>query len=62
LRFVVEDVYSTGARFLQHLQTQAANVDTYKSESDATSEQIAAIKDDANYGVPSDPFIVTVIP
>lgn len=43
----LEDVYATESRFLQHLQIQAANIDTYKNEVAASGPQIDAIKNDA---------------
>src|SRR6266542_3226573 len=43
----LDDVYATEARFLQHLQIQALNIDAYKSELQASGPQIDATKDDA---------------
>lgn len=43
----LETVYQSEGRFLEHLQIQAGNIDQYAAEVGATSDDIHAIKNDA---------------
>jgi len=44
---MLEKVYQSEARFLQHLQTQAANIEQYRNEVGASGEDIERIRNDA---------------
>jgi len=44
---MLDDVYRTEARFLQHLQTQAANIEQFQSEAGADATDITEIIRDA---------------
>lgn len=47
---MLENVYRSFARFVQHLQLQKANIDQFKNEVSATGQEITDINNDADSG------------